>query len=89
MSVHKRATVAVAAGVLVALVGFQQVRARNAAPKDLPASPGVRMVPYFEWDETFPKMPLPNNGTTGTVVGVAIDKREHVWIALLGLSLGV
>lgn len=79
----KRATVAVTVGALVALVGLQQVRAKAGAAgaKDAAARPGVKMVPYFEWDETFPKLPLPNNWNTGTVVGVAVDKKEHVWIA--------
>jgi hypothetical protein len=39
----------------------------------------ARQVPHFEYDETFPK-PLPNHWTTGTVVGISVDTRQHVWI---------
>jgi len=79
----KRVGVAVAVGALVALAGLQQFSAQAGAAgaKDAAAKPGVRMVPYFEFDETWPKMPLPNNWITGTVVGVAVDKKEHIWIA--------
>jgi sugar lactone lactonase YvrE len=76
----KRAGIAVAVAAVAGLAGYQSLSA-GAGTADTPARPGVKMVPYFEWDETFPKMPLPNKYNTGTVVGVAVDKREHVWIA--------
>lgn len=65
---------------LVALAGYQQIRAaQEGAPQA--KKPAAKMVPYFEWDETFPKLPLKNNWVLGTVVGVGIDAQDHVWIA--------
>ena len=74
----KRAGIVAAMAAVVGLAGYQALAAR-AGEADVPTP--AKMVPYFEWDETFPKMPLPNNWATGTVVGVAVDKNEHVWIA--------
>jgi hypothetical protein len=76
----KRAGIAVAVAAVAGLAGYQSLSA-GAGAADTPAHPGVKMVPYFEFDETFPKMPLPNKWNTGTVVGVAVDKKQHVGIA--------
>jgi DNA-binding beta-propeller fold protein YncE len=38
------------------------------------------MVPRFEVDPKWPA-PLPNHWLVGAVVGVAVDARDHVWIA--------
>src|SRR5262245_37943278 len=38
-----------------------------------------REVPAFRVDPFWPK-PLPNNWIVGAVAGVAVDKRDHVWI---------
>ena len=38
-------------------------------------------MPYFEWDPSFPQVPLPNNWIIGTVVGVGVDAQDHIWIA--------
>src|ERR1039457_1978872 len=35
--------------------------------------------PAFRVDPTWPK-PLPNHWIVGSVVGVAVDARDHVWI---------
>ena len=45
-----------------------------------PALAAGKLVPYFEYDETFPKT-LPNNWILGTVVGVNADEQDHIWIA--------
>ena len=76
----KRAGMVAAVAAVAGLAGYQTLGARAGAA-DAPAKPGVKMVPYFEYDETFPKLPLPNQWNTGTVVGVAVDKKEHIWIA--------
>jgi DNA-binding beta-propeller fold protein YncE len=39
----------------------------------------VRKVPTFQVDPFWPK-PLPNRWILGAVVGVAVDRRDHVWI---------
>jgi hypothetical protein len=70
-------------GVLAAAGGYWQLRAQTSAapaPAKLPM-PAPKMVPYFEWDPTFPKVPLPNKWIVGTVVGVAADPQNHIWIA--------
>ena len=36
-------------------------------------------VPQFEYDAKWPK-PLPNNWRLGTVVGVRVDSKDHIWI---------
>ena len=42
--------------------------------------PDAREIPVFEYDETFPQ-PLPNHWITGTVVGIDVDSKQHIWIA--------
>ena len=37
-------------------------------------------MPRFEYDPTWPKMPLPNKWALGTVTGVDVDDRGHIWI---------
>ena len=52
--------------------------------KPAPAQAGAKQIPYFEYDETFPK-PLPNNWTLGTVVGIATEaKTDHIWLVHRG-----
>lgn len=45
--------------------------------------PGLvkKEIPLFEFDETWPRLPLPNKWILGTVVGVAVDTQDHIWIA--------
>ena len=70
----------VSAGLVVALGGCQQPTATATSGSPAPAG-GMREVPVFEYDETFPKLPLPNRWITGTVVGVDVDSQDHLWIA--------
>lgn len=44
-----------------------------------------RGVPIFEVDAAWPK-PLPNKWAIGQVSGVAVDARDHIWIAQRGPS---
>ena len=37
------------------------------------------MAPRFEVDPLWPK-PLPNNWVVGSVIGVSVDSRDHVWV---------
>src|SRR4051812_36522311 len=41
--------------------------------------PAHRQVPTFRVDPMWPK-PLPNHWIIGAVAGVAVDKRDHIWI---------
>ena len=36
--------------------------------------------PVFEYDPTWPKRPLPDNGIFGAVLSVVVDDRDHVWV---------
>jgi DNA-binding beta-propeller fold protein YncE len=47
-------------------------RGSQAPPKD-------GETPVFEFDATWPK-PLPKNWTVGSVNGVAVDTKDHIWI---------
>jgi len=42
-------------------------------------------VPRFEVDPFWPK-PLPNHWVLGSVTGVAVDARDHVWLVHLGME---
>ena len=37
-------------------------------------------VPQFEYDPTWPKLPLPNQWILGEVGGLSVDGRGHVWV---------
>src|SRR5438105_610857 len=72
------------AGILSAS-GWAFVHAQTTGQAKPATKPAIttaipkRMVPVFEYDETFPK-PLPNHWITGTVVGIDVDAKQHVWI---------
>ena len=51
----------------------------DALPHTQISAPSAMQVPIFRVDSTWPK-PLPNHWIVGAVVGVAIDRRDHVWI---------
>ena len=69
--------------VLTLVVGGVQVASGKAA-WNAGALAQVRTqggtVPKFEYDPTWPK-PLPNNWRLGTVIGVKVDSKDHIWIA--------
>jgi hypothetical protein len=56
--------------ILIPLVGLCAV---------LGAQTRAGQAPYFEVDPLWPK-PLPNHWVLGSVVGVSVDERDHVWI---------
>ena len=43
-------------------------------------APGDGMVPVYEFDPSWPKIPLPDHWAIGNVVGVDIDEDDNVWI---------
>jgi hypothetical protein len=45
----------------------------------LTAAPRAPLAPSFRVDPFWPK-PLPNKWLVGAVVGVAVDRRDHIWI---------
>jgi DNA-binding beta-propeller fold protein YncE len=54
--------------VIVAATAFPLAQARRAV-----------QAPHFEVDPFWPK-PLPNHFVVGSVVGVSVDERDHVWV---------
>ena len=62
-------------GLLVSLGGcaVSEQEAGNTSPA------AAASVPTFAYDKTFPK-PLPNSWKLGTVIGVSVDSRDHIWI---------
>jgi hypothetical protein len=60
-----------AAATVLTLSTMPSVAHDNHAPEDIP--------PGFEVDPHWPKA-LPNNWIFGQVAGVAVDRRDHIWI---------
>ena len=78
---------AIGFGVFVAIIltlGGCQEAPGGSVPVDAPAAPqpGTEAgdVPLFEFDPTWPKMPLPNQWLVGNVAGVYVDADDHIWI---------
>jgi hypothetical protein len=49
-----------------------------ASARDRPAAQNVQ-VPIFEYDPTFPK-PLPETWAIGPIGGLAVDRRDHLYV---------
>ena len=47
---------------------------------NLTAADKADQMPIFQYDPTWPKMPLPNKWALGTVTGVDVDDQGHIWI---------
>jgi DNA-binding beta-propeller fold protein YncE len=58
--------------VVAAMISF-------ALPGGWQSPPDAVQVPHYEVDPFWPK-PLPNQWLIGAVAGVAVDRRNHVWI---------
>ena len=84
MSDMKRCLYICAAFILIAF-GAGQTELKKAA--DAQGRAGVQ-APIFKVDPLWPK-PLPNHWVLGSVTGVAVDARDHIWIIHRGAdSLG-
>ena len=44
------------------------------------AAASADQMPIFEYDPTWPQMPLPDDWVLGNVVGVDVDPQDHIWI---------
>ncbi|WP_439548958.1 hypothetical protein [Falsiroseomonas sp.] len=71
----RRALLGVGAALACAPVAAQPPAAAGCAA----CGPAVTVPPDFQVDPLWPKA-LPNNWIIGQVAGVAVDKRDHVWI---------
>ncbi len=84
MSVMKRCLYICAAFILIAFGAGQNALKKTA---DAQGRGGVQ-APIFKVDPLWPK-PLPNHWVLGSVTGVAVDARDHIWITHRGAdSLG-
>lgn len=63
------------AGIVAAIL----LLAAFSAPRQTVFSKGPE-VPAFEYDPTWPK-PLPNNWVTGNIGAMAVDAKDHIWVA--------
>lgn len=69
---HRRGSVAAIAASVAAVVLAAALGAGGRAQDSTPA-------PGFEVDPSWPR-PLPNNWLMGQAAGVAVDRRDHVWV---------
>lgn len=44
------------------------------------AGPAAARMPHFEYDHTWPKLPIPNGWIFGSVFGLGVDSRDHVFV---------
>src|SRR5690606_23327403 len=71
--------------IAVALLAACESRSPGEAQAQTPATPAAAaaadgpVAPRFEIDPFWPK-PLPNNWLLGSVIGISVDSRDHVWI---------
>jgi hypothetical protein len=65
---------------ITALITFALCAATAVHDRPLAAQQSRDQMPIFEYDPTWPKMPLPNDWALGNVTGVDIDDDENVWI---------
>lgn len=42
------------------------------------AAASADQMPIFEYDQTWPQMPLPDDWVLGNVVGVDVDPQDHI-----------
>ena len=69
----------VGAAILAATRGGSGDRIFGAAEAGRGARPPGAQAPRFEVDPMWPK-PLPNHWVIGSVIGVAVDASDHIWI---------
>ena len=41
---------------------------------------GTTVVPRYQVDTSWPKLPLPNNWALGAIGGIFVDSQDHVWV---------
>ena len=68
------------AGLLVlgSLLAYGQLQSQTPAPGRATAA-ATNDIPRFEYDPTWPKLPLPNQWIFGEVGGIGVDARGHIW----------
>jgi DNA-binding beta-propeller fold protein YncE len=71
--------------LLLIVIGPVAAQAPAAAPQAAKAAAPSAAKPAFQVDPFWPK-PLPNHWIIGSVTGVAVDSRDHVWILQNGAN---
>src|SRR5688572_6470339 len=56
----------------------------SSTPEPAAAAPQAGEIPAFEYDPTWPKLPLPNNWITGNIAGVHVDEKDQIWVLQRG-----
>src|SRR3954451_6933184 len=67
----------IAAGLVAAVVVFGAAAGLSGRRATVQAAAAT--APRFEVDPMWPK-PLPNHWVIGSVIGVAVDASDHIWI---------
>ena len=81
MNIDERMALLAQSGYRVICLGAAMAFVAVAAPAQNAAT-----VPQFQVDPFWPK-PLPNNWLLGQVSGIAVDKRDHIWVVHRPASL--
>ena len=68
----------VRSAVIAAVVCAGYLAVAPTAPRA--AAPEAPRVPHFEFDPTWPALPIPNGWVLGSVFGLGIDSRDHVFV---------
>ena len=79
---HSRVAVTIAAGGMIA-IGWTSFDDGNAAAERVAQSKPAEL--RYQVDPFWPR-PLPNGWILGSVTGVAVDERDHVWIVHRGAA---
>lgn len=61
-----------------ALAGAMSVA--GAAPLMAQGEAAGETIPHFEYDSSWPKLPIANNWAIGLIGGIFVDARDHVWV---------
>lgn len=70
---HVQTSLGLVACLVISACGDQSAGEAGVARAD------TTMAPRFEVDPFWPK-PLPNNWVVGSVIGISVDSRDHVWV---------
>src|SRR5688572_16596331 len=73
------AALAIVTIAVVTVVGAYQTARPQSTAEDVE-------VPVYQFDPTWPKLPLPNAWIMGNVAGMAEDENDHIWVIQRPLS---
>ena len=77
---QKIITLAVVAAVTAALSSCSAPAVDENEALSLASTGAEEGVPILEYDPTWPKRPLPNDGIFGAILAIDVDDEDHVWV---------